>query len=136
MIDDAARTALIEQAREAAARAYAPYSRIRVGAAVLLPDGGIVQAGNIENAAQNLNCCAERAAIYAAIAAHGVGRIQAIAVSMLRGGDEAVHKPISPCGPCRQVMAEFMEPGAPVIVDGGRTWSVGELLPDPYRPEP
>lgn len=134
MLDSPARDRLIEAARSAARGAYAPYSGVSVGAAVLLPGGIMVAAGNIENAAQNLNCCAERAAIYAAMAAHGVQRIEALAVSMLREGEGADHGPISPCGPCRQVMAEFMDPEAPVIVDGGAAYTVGELLPNPYRP--
>lgn len=134
MVSDAAREALLEAARAAAQGAYAPYSGICVGAAVLLADGSVVAGANIENAAQNLNCCAERAAIYAALARSGVQRIQALAVSMLREGEGAAHGPISPCGPCRQVMAEFMDGDAPVLVDGGASRTVGELLPDPYRP--
>lgn len=134
MLDASVRAALIDRARAAARGAYAPYSGVCVGAAVLLPGGVIVRAANIENAAQNLNCCAERAAIYAAVSVHGVQRIQALAVSMLCEGEGAGHGPISPCGPCRQVMAEFMDAEAPVIVDGDGAYAVGELLPNPYRP--
>lgn len=133
MIPDDVRTALLDQAREATKAAYAPYSGIRVGAAVLLPGDLIVTGANIENAAQSLNCCAERVAIYAAIARHGVARVRALAVSMLDAGQGVIGGPASPCGPCRQVMSEFMDADAPVIVDGWRDYSVRDLLPDAFR---
>ena len=91
---------LIRAARQALDRAYAPYSSFSVGAAVLADDGTIYQGCNIENASYGLTMCAERTAIYSAVAA-GCRRLQAIAVVAATQG------PASPCGACRQVMAEF-----------------------------
>ena len=134
-IDQATRETLIEQARAARARSYAPYSNIHVGAAALLPDGSIVQGANVENASYGLTCCAERVAIFTAITGHGAKSFQALAVSVL-GDLEGKPMPptaLSPCGACRQVMAEFMEDDAIIIVDGARDYTMGELLPDAFR---
>lgn len=121
--------ALVAAAREVRANAYAPYSRFRVGAAVLA--GGAIYTGvNVENASYPLAVCAERNAVAAAVAA-GAGEISAVAV--VAGEDEVA----SPCGGCRQVLNEF---GADVLViaesPGGvrRTWRLSELLPDAFGP--
>lgn len=132
-LDAAMSAKLLAAARKARERSYAPYSRINVGAAVLLEGGEIVSGANVENASYGLTTCAERIAIFTAVTSHGAKRFQAIAVSVF-GGDKA-YAPgeVSPCGACRQVMTEFMADNAPVIVDGSKTYALGELLPDAFR---
>jgi cytidine deaminase len=123
-----------EEARGARARAYAPYSKFRVGAAVLLDTGAVVLGANIENASYGLTCCAERVAIFAARAQHPAAGIVALAVSA--GDDSHQHddeRTRMPCGACRQVMVEFMAPTAQVWIDGVGVRSLGELLPSPFR---
>ena len=103
---------LFVAAREVLARAYAPYSKFRVGAAVLAASGALYTGCNVENASYGLTICAERAAISAGIAAEGPAfRIRALAVF---NGNDA---PCSPCGACRQVIFEF-GPDADVIYQG------------------
>ncbi len=97
---NAADEALLAAAREARERAYAPYSRFAVGAAIACADGTLATGCNVENASYGLALCAERAAVCAAIAA-GSKRFSAIAVAGPEGADCA------PCGACRQVLAEF-----------------------------
>jgi cytidine deaminase len=101
---------LLAAAQQAAQQAYAPYSRFRVGAALLLEGGDIVTAANVENASYGLSICAERSAVVRAIAQHGPTlRIQAVAVTNLNNA------PSSPCGACRQVLSEFMPPNGLVL---------------------
>lgn len=96
------REQLLGRARTAMKFAYAPYSRFQVGAAVLLADGRIFTGCNVENASYGLTICAERNAIFAAVAAtKGKPKIVAVAVVNKKG------VPCSPCGACRQVIAEF-----------------------------
>jgi cytidine deaminase len=93
---------LFRMARAAMKRAYAPYSDFRVGAAILLDDGRVFTGCNVENASYGLTICAERNAVFAAVAAtRGKPEIVALAVVNQRG------VPCSPCGACRQVLAEF-----------------------------
>jgi cytidine deaminase len=123
---------LIEKAQECLSHAYAPYSTFSVGAAVIDNHGRIFTGVNIENASYGLTICAERVAIFSAIAA-GATCIEAIAVTAEK------LKPITPCGACRQVMAEFCEPNTPVFSDASQgkimKWSVGELLPEVFAPK-
>jgi cytidine deaminase len=126
------REQLTDAAREVANRAYAPYSQFHVGAAVLTERGNVYPGCNVENASYGLTICAERSAIFAAVAAEGASmRIRAIAVVTAHG------EPASPCGACRQVMLEF-NPDAVVIFQDG-TGMVGttvqELLPHGFRLE-
>ena len=117
---------LISTARRAANCAYAPYSGIRVGAAVLTQNDRVFVGCNVENASYGLTNCAERVAIQNAVAA-GEKRIAAVAVF------SPDIKGIMPCGACRQVMAEFSGPrGLLVIVDGKKGMEaipLGKLLP-------
>ncbi len=115
---------LLDAARAARKHAYAPYSAFSVGAALLCDDGTIVTACNVENASYGLSMCAERGAIFAAIAS-GHRRFSAIAVA----GPE--RETTSPCGACRQVLAEF---GTSTRVlfstpDGFEEMTVAALLP-------
>lgn len=118
--------ALLEHARALLARAYAPYSGFAVAAVVLDAQGRRHGGVNVENASYGLTLCAERAAIAAAIAA-GAGPLVALAVVAARAS------PVMPCGACRQVIAEFLPPDAPVHAQGPGgavlTWTVAQLLP-------
>jgi cytidine deaminase len=121
--------ALLEAAIAARLQAYAPYSGFFVGAAVLA--GGRVFSGcNVENAAYGLTNCAERTAILKAVS-EGVRKIEAMAVVADSPG------PVSPCGACRQVIAEFATGDVPVYTANlsgmRRTWTVKELLPGAFE---
>ena len=118
---------LLDQAREAASRAYAPYSGFRVGAALALANGEIVTGANVENVSYGLTICAERSALVSAVSRYGPD-IRILAVTVINLNNAAS----PPCGACRQVLAEFAEPEAPVIfpaADGMRTLPFAELLP-------
>nr|WP_188993890.1 cytidine deaminase [Paenibacillus nasutitermitis] len=122
---------LLEHALEARGRAYMPYSGFAVGAALLDSSGNIHLGCNVENAAYGPTNCAERTALFRAIAdGREPGQFAAIAVI----GD-TVH-PITPCGVCRQVLVELCKPDMPVIMGnltGGRSvMTVEELLPGAF----
>jgi cytidine deaminase len=122
-------TELVAAALEVRQRAYAPYSHYHVGAAVLVDDDTIVQGCNVENVAYPNTICAERVALSAAIA-QGKRKFVAIAVATANGG--------TPCGACRQVMAELGPEMLVYIADetgAFRTTSVAALLPDSFGPE-
>ncbi len=101
--------ALFALALEAAGNAYAPYSRFRVGAALLVENGSVVTGVNVENRSFGLTNCAERSAVYTAVSA-GNRTFSAIAVATPDSD-----YPVSPCGACRQVLSEFMSPETPVV---------------------
>jgi cytidine deaminase len=122
---------LMDAAREAATRAYAPYSNFRVGSAVLLTDGRIFAGCNVENASYGLTICAERTAAFKAVS-EGGKRIVAVAVTV---DPETSGSSFPPCGACRQVLAEFMEPQGLVIIDGIGEFPLSELLPLASFPE-
>jgi len=118
---------LIAAARSARERAVVPYSNFPVGSAVLCADGRVFEGCNIENASYGLTMCAERVALFTAVAA-GCRRIEVIA--LVGPGAE----PLSPCGACRQVMLE-LAPDAEVIMAGDDTQrrrSVRELMPEAF----
>jgi len=125
---------LYEKAREAARNSYSPYSRFRVGAALRLTNGEIVTGTNVENVSYGLTICAERSAVTAAVAQFGPEiRIEAVAVANL---NEAASPP---CGACRQVLAEFVLPEAPVIFpaeDGARVLPFSAILPLAFEMKP
>ena len=126
-IDNQQMDKLFLEARQTAQKAYAPYSKFRVGAALLCEDGTIVTGVNVENRSFGLTICAERGAICAGIA-KGYRRFLALAIST---PDSA--EPVGPCGACRQVMGEFMTADVPVRFAGSGpnqvNSTVGELLP-------
>lgn len=120
---------LIQEAIEARKQAYSPYSRFQVGAAVLA--GGKVYRGcNVENASYGLTNCAERTAIFKAVS-EGESKIEAIAVVADTEG------PVSPCGACRQVLAEFCDSQTKIYVTNlhGNTeeWTMERLLPGAFQ---
>jgi cytidine deaminase len=121
---------LIERALSIRNKAYAPYSTYNVGAALRTESGEIFDGVNVENAAYSMTICAERNAVFQAVA-HGHRSFQAIAVASDNGG--------SPCGSCRQVLSEF---GPDIVVftidsDGEVVLetTVRELLPDAFGPQ-
>jgi len=98
---------LMKEAEQAAEAAYAPYSKFHVGAAVLLDNGTIVKGNNQENAAYPSGLCAERVALFASGAHFPKIGIKAIAITAYSELKDNHHQAVSPCGDCRQVMAEY-----------------------------
>jgi homotetrameric cytidine deaminase len=114
---------LVELAIAAAAHSYSPYSGFRVGSALLLSNGESVTGTNVENVSYGLTICAERSALVRAVAEYGPQiRIQAVAVVNLNRSASP------PCGACRQVLAEFTEPDAPISFPADRAGTVEELV--------
>jgi cytidine deaminase len=127
-VTDAQWTRLTDAARAVRRKAYAPYSKFKVGAALLTHDGRIVTGCNVENASYSLTICAERGAIVAAVA-KGKRRFRALVICSVSG--------VGPCGACRQVLAEFA-PRMPVRLvtpRGGRfaESTIAELLPGRFK---
>jgi cytidine deaminase len=121
--------ALIDAARGAQSRAYAPYSRFLVGAALESEDGRVFTGCNVENASYGLTNCAERVALGTAISA-GARKFRRMVVA------SDAEPPSAPCGACRQVLAEF---GESLVVESvsprtSRTWKLSELLPSSFGP--
>lgn len=131
-LDDSTLQRLLDAARAARERAYAPYSRFRVGAALLDENGGIHAGCNVENAAYPQGTCAEAGALAAMVLAGG-RRLQAVLVV----GDAAA--PVTPCGGCRQRLREFAGDALPVLVadaSGLRArYTLGDLLPASFGPQ-
>lgn len=126
---------LVEAARQAAAHAYAPYSRFAVGAALLLDDGSVVTGANVENASYGLSLCAETVAA-AKVLSHGWrGGLEKIAVAGPGAG------PVAPCGRCRQVLSEIAGRGGtdPEVICAGSEGilraRLSELLPHAFGPD-
>ena len=116
--------ALHEAASRARSNAYAPHSNITVGSAILA-DGRVFAGCNVENASFPVGCCAERVALFTAVAA-GCRDIQAVAIV----SEEAM----PPCGMCRQALVEF-NPSVPIRLYGANSessWSLDDLLPEPF----
>jgi cytidine deaminase len=124
------RESLLRSARAAMNNAYAPYSNFRVGAAVLSTAGEMFLGCNVENASYGMTNCAERTAIFTAIAKEGP-ELEIRAVAVVNDHDV----PCSPCGACRQVIYEF-GPHAVVLFHAKRGWKeshITELLPEGFR---
>ncbi|RUL69724.1 cytidine deaminase [Dyella choica] len=128
-------TTLLDLARSVRELAYAPYSRFQVGAALQTGDGCVFTGCNVENAAYGLCNCAERTALFSAIAA-GYKPGDFIAIAVIADTPE----PVTPCGSCRQVLAELCLGDMPVLLanTGGATrqTTVATLLPDGFRLSP
>ncbi|HUD56117.1 MAG TPA: cytidine deaminase [Terracidiphilus sp.] len=126
-LGDATFEKLLEMAREAARKSYSPYSGFRVGAALRLTNGEIVTGTNVENVSYGLTICAERAALVQAVSQFGPAvRVNAVAIANLNDAASP------PCGACRQMLAEFIEPEAPVIfpaADGVRVMPFSQVMP-------
>jgi cytidine deaminase len=118
---------LLRSAREAQARAYCPYSRFPVGAALEAEDGRVFAGCNVENASLSLTQCAERAALTSAVSAGARNFRRLVLVTN-------ASPPAAPCGACRQVLAEF---GGDLVIEsvgptGCTRWALRELLPDAF----
>jgi cytidine deaminase len=126
----AVRKKLEQAATKVMKNAHAPYSKFRVGAAIMLKNGRVFSGCNVENASYGMTNCAERTAIFTAVAELGPKiEIQAVAVTNDRG------MACSPCGACRQVIYEF-GPNATVFfqgLDGPKQAHIAELLPEGFR---
>ena len=124
------RQILLQHARKAMKQAHAPYSNFRVGAALLTTKGQVFSGCNVENASYGMTNCAERTAIFTAVAQLGSKmEIRAVAVT------NAQSVPCSPCGACRQVIYEF-GPDATVVFQTAKGWKerhITELLPEGFR---
>jgi len=129
VLTDQERRDLIDLANEARGRAYAPYSHYQVGAALRTSTGRIFTGANVENAAYPTAMCAERVAVFKAVS-EGERKFEVIVVVTPNGG--------SPCGGCRQVLAEFGLDTIVLIADGQgrliRETTVRDLLPDAFGP--
>jgi cytidine deaminase len=119
---------LLALARTAAQNAYCPYSRFQVGAALLTDDGKLFTGCNVENASYGLAICAERVAIFSAVAS-GHRKIRKIAVSCVSAPVDAPRTSRTPCGACRQVIREFADEETRIAVDGVGVFTMEELLP-------
>jgi cytidine deaminase len=130
MLTDETKTKLIQAASDARQWAYTPYSNYPVGAALLTASGRVYDGVNVDNAAYPTTMCAERVAIYKAVS-EGERNFVALAVVTANGG--------SPCGSCRQVLAEFGLDTLVIIADAEgkivREMTAGELLPEAFSPE-
>ena len=124
------RERLLQAARAAMKNAHAPYSKFKVGAALLTTNGKVFSGCNVENASYGMTNCAERTAIFSAVAKLGPQmEIRALAIT---NNQDA---PCSPCGACRQVIYEF-GPQATILFKGARGWkelSITDLLPEGFR---
>jgi cytidine deaminase len=124
---------LVELAYEACTKAYAPYSKFQVGAAITTTRGTYTGA-NVENGSYGLTCCAERNAVFAAVSCEG-GKIELKAVAVYALSPDRKVKTASPCGACRQVLAEFGRDATVTFLESGRfrTMTVAELLPAAFE---
>jgi cytidine deaminase len=131
------RDALLAMARDAAAQAYAPYSRFPVGAALQFDDGAVVTGANVENASYGLSLCAEAIALAKAMNEGRRGGLVAVAVAGLAAGNE----PVTPCGRCRQMLSEMAQLGQtdPLVWSGSGAGAVearlSTLLPLAFGPD-
>lgn len=123
---------LLQKAKEIRNKAYTPYSKFPVGAALITKSGKIYQGCNIENAAYPVSCCAERVAIFKAIS-DGAFDFDEMAVVA------DTKRPVPPCGSCRQVMSEFFEKGTRIhtsnLNDDINTMTMEEMLPFSFEPD-
>ena len=118
---------LFEKAMSASKNSYSPYSKFPVGAAILTSDGRIYTGCNVENRSYGLTNCAERTAMFTAVA-EGARRIAAVAIAAPKAD-----YPVGPCGACRQVLTEFGDDNVPVVfgskIENLKKATLGELYP-------
>lgn len=135
MIDEKLANRLLNAAKIAQRNAYAPYSHYRVGAALLATNGKTYIGCNVENASFGVTNCAERTALFSAIAD---GAREFIALAVVGGIDNTFDNSIVPCGICRQALVEFCKEDFPVILKNNNTYriiSLGDFLPHSFSPK-
>ena len=137
-IDYLVKKALMDEAREVRKKAYAPYSHFQVGAALLGEHGDIYTGCNVENASYGASNCAERTAVFKAVS-EGERKFAAIAIVGEKEGEETGF-PCPPCGICRQVLREFVDPKTfrVILEDGNGGWeerTLEEILPESFGPD-
>ena len=145
MTDTTDRDALIDAARDAASRAYAPFSGFHVGAALLLKNGDVVTGANVENASYGLTLCAETVAVAKIVNEGWIGELAEVAIIGGRPDGDALlgADPVNPCGRCRQILNEAAERSKTDILvhcasgDGTevRTYRLSQLLPAAFGPK-
>ena len=145
MTDTTDRDALIDAARDAAGRAYAPYSGFHVGAALLLKNGDVVTGANVENASYGLTLCAETVAVAKIVNEGWIGELAEVAIVGGRPDGDGLlgSDPVNPCGRCRQILNEAAERSKTDILvhcasgDGKevRTYRLSQLLPAAFGPK-
>jgi cytidine deaminase len=127
---------IVENAKQACTKAYAPYSQFNVGAAALTITGEIVQGCNVENASYGLTVCAERNCIAQGVIGNKISEAVKFSALVVYTSQE---KLTPPCGACRQVIAEFFPSTAEVMatnhLNDKKIWTVSQLLPDAFLPE-
>lgn len=138
------RDALIAAARDAATRAYAPYSQFHVGAALLLADGSVVTGANVENASYGLSLCAETVAVSGILSSgtfrENGGKLEAVAVTGGAPGAAGQGDTVTPCGRCRQILNEIAQIGGtdPIVwcdgAEGVLETRLSDLLPHAFGP--
>lgn len=134
------RDSLIAAARNAASRAYAPYSNFHVGAALGFADGSVVTGANVENASYGLTLCAETVAVGKALSEDWRGKLEAVAVIGGKAGSVGQGDPVTPCGRCRQMLNEVAALGGsdPLVLCVGEQsvteLTLSELLPHAFGP--
>lgn len=137
MID---RDTLVEAARTAATRAYAPYSNFHVGAALAFADGSVVTGANVENASYGMTLCAETVAVGKALSEDWRGPLEAVAVIGGKAGQVGTGDPVTPCGRCRQMLNEVASLGGndPLVWCAGTSevleMRLSDLLPRAFGP--
>ncbi|WP_310531747.1 cytidine deaminase [Novosphingobium sp.] len=137
MID---RDTLIEAARSAATRAYAPYSNFHVGAALAFADGSVLTGANVENASYGMTLCAETVAVGKALSEDWRGQLEAVAVIGGKAGAVGSGDPVTPCGRCRQMLNELASLGGndPLVWCAGEAevleMRLSDLLPHAFGP--
>ncbi len=127
------RDELIQEAFKALRNSYSPYSHYPVGAAVRTADGRVIYGANIENASYPAGICAERNAVFSAYA-QGYRKNDIIALAVVGQGRTVA----GPCGVCRQVLSELLNPDTPIYLSNGTETietNMAELLPMPFGPE-
>ena len=123
---------LIDASLETRLKAYCPYSKFQVGAAILTKDGTVITGCNVENISYGLTVCAERTAVCRAVA-EGHRKFRAIAIAAEMGD-----KFVGPCGACRQTLVEFGQDWEVYITTPDKSYmktTVGKLIPDSFNPE-
>ena len=134
------RDTLIEAARSAATRAYAPYSNFHVGAALAFADGSVVTGANVENASYGMTLCAETVAVGKALSEDWRGQLEAVAVIGGKASEVGAGDPVTPCGRCRQMLNEVAALGGndPLVWCAGEAevleMRLSDLLPRAFGP--